>query len=54
MNWGQFENYVSRMCLASAVVGRWSLTQQMTGSNSFTVVTNNLFIGFSEFNESIK
>ena len=49
MNWGKFVNYVSRMCL-----GPWSLTQEMIGSNSFTVVTNNLVIGFSEFNENIK
>ena len=38
------------MCLAGAVVASWSLTQEVTGSNPFTVMTN-IFV--SEFSENI-
>ena len=38
MNWAQFKVPVSRMCLADAVVASWSLTQQVVGSNLFTIM----------------
>ena len=40
MNWGQFKDPVSHMCLAGAVVASWSLMQEMAGSSLFTVMTN--------------
>ena len=40
MNWAQFKDPISHMCLAGAVVASWSLTQEMAGSNPFTVMTN--------------
>ena len=43
MNWAQFKDPVSQMCLAGAVVASWSLTQEMTGwqvLSPFTVMTN--------------
>ena len=44
MNWGQFKDPVSRMCLAVTVVASWSLTQEVTGSSPFTGMTN-VFVG---------
>ena len=41
------------MCLAHTVVASWSLTQDMEGSNPFTVIINILVTEFSEFNENI-
>ena len=38
MNWSQFKDPVSHMCVADAVVAYWSLTQEVVGSNSFTVI----------------
>ena len=35
MNWTQFKDPVSHMCLTGAVVPCWSLTQETAGSNSF-------------------
>ena len=40
MNRGQFKEHVSHMCLAGAMIASWSLMQEMTGSNPFTVMTN--------------
>ena len=37
---GQFKDPVSDMCLAGAMVAFWSLTQDVAGSNPFTVMTN--------------
>ena len=31
MNWGQFKDLVSHMCLAGTVVASWSLTQEVAG-----------------------
>ena len=31
MNWAQFKDPVSRMCLAGTVVASWSLTQEVAG-----------------------
>ena len=36
----EFKDPVSYVCLASAVVASWSLTQEMAGLNHFTVMTN--------------
>ena len=53
MNQSQFKDPVSHMCLAGTVVESWSLTQEMTGSNSFTLMTNIFFVTeFTEFSES--
>ena len=51
MNWGQFKDPVSHMSIASAVVKSWSITQEVAGSNTFTVMANILVTEFSEFNE---
>ena len=40
MNWAQFKDPISHMCLADAVVASWSLTQEVAGSSPFTVMTN--------------
>ena len=40
MNWAQFKDPVSHMCLAGAVVASWSLTQEVAGLSPFTVMTN--------------
>ena len=36
MNWAQFKDPVSRVCLPGAVVASWSLTQEMAGLSPFT------------------
>ena len=46
MNWGQFKDLVSHMCLAGIVVALWTHTQEVVGSSSLTVMTN-IFV--SEF-----
>ena len=40
MNWAQFKDPVSHMCLAGTVGASWSLTQKMASSSPFTVMTN--------------
>ena len=40
MNWAQFKDPVSHMCLVGAVVASRSLTQEVAGSSPFTVMTN--------------
>ena len=39
MNWAQFKDPVSHMCLTGDVVASLSLTQEVAGSNPF-IVTN--------------
>ena len=39
------------MCLAGTVVASWPLTQQVEGTNPFTVMTNISVTEFSEFTE---
>ena len=51
MNWAQFKDPVSYMCLAGTVVAYWSLTQEVAGSSPFTVKTNIFVTEFAEFNE---
>ena len=42
------------MCLAGALVAPWSITQEVAGSSSFTVMTNILDAHeFTEFSEKI-
>ena len=48
MNWAQFKDPVSHMCLAGAVLASWSVTQEVAGLNLFTVMTN---IFAAEFNK---
>ena len=40
MNWAQFKDSVSHMCLAGAVVASWFLTQEVEGWSPFTAMTN--------------
>ena len=51
MNWNQFKEPVSNMCLSGTVVASCSLTQEVAGSNPLTVITN-IFVteitGFSD------
>ena len=35
MNWTQFKDPVSHMCLAGTAVASWSLTQKVAGSSPF-------------------
>ena len=53
MNWSEFKDPVSLLCLAGAVVTSWSLTQEVAGSSPFTVTTNIFVTEFAEFSESI-
>ena len=48
MNWGQFKDPVSHMCLGGTVIASWSLTQEVVGLSPFIVITN-IFV--SEFNK---
>ena len=53
MNWSQFKDSVSSYrCLAGAVVS-WSLTQEMAGLKTFTVMTDIFIAEFSKFKENI-
>ena len=54
MNWSQFKDPVSHMCLSGTVVVPWSLTQELAGSSHFTVMTNIFVTEFSEFNKTFK
>ena len=49
MNWAQSKDPVYHMCLAGTVVASWSLSQEVTGSNPFTVMTNIFVTEFTEF-----
>ena len=51
MNWVQFEDPISHMCLAGAVVASWSLTPEVAGLSPFTVMTNIFVTVFTEFSE---
>ena len=53
MDWTQFKDPVSHMCLFGAVVASRSLTQEMAGSNPFTVMPNIFFTEFSKSGENI-
>ena len=53
VNWTQFQDSVSHMCLAGAVVAPWFLTQEVAGLKPFTVMINIFVIELAEFNENI-
>ena len=38
--WAQFQDTVSHMCLAGAVVASWTLTQEVADLSPFTLMTN--------------
>ena len=42
MNWAQFKDPVSHMCLADTLVASWSLTQEVTGSSLLLLSLNSL------------
>ena len=50
MNWTQFKEPASHVCLAGRVVASWSLTQEVADLSPFTVMTN-IFV--TEFSENI-
>ena len=53
MNWAQFKDLVSHMCLAGAVVASWYQTQMVAGSSPCALMVNIFvteFAGFSENN----
>ena len=54
MNWSQFRDSVSNICLAGAVIACWSLTQEMASSSPFTVMTNIFVTEFAEFTETFR
>ena len=41
------------MCLTGILVASWSPTQEVAGSNPFTVMTINFVTAFAEFSENI-
>ena len=47
MNWAQFVDPVSHMCIAGAMVAFWYLTQKMAGSISMSVITNILSLNWA-------
>ena len=53
MNWAQFKDRVSHMCLVGDMVASWSLTQEVVGYSPFTVMTNLFITEFAEFIENI-
>ena len=48
MNWAKFIDPMSHICLADTVVEFWSLTQEVAGSNLFTVIPNIFVTDFGE------
>ena len=50
MNWSQFKDPVSHICLVDAVVTFWSLTQEVAGSNNFLLL--NLLNSVKTFKEN--
>ena len=53
MSLSQFKVPLCNICLASTVAASWSLTQELTGLNPFTVLTNIFATEFAEFRENI-
>ena len=54
MDWAQFKDSVSHMCLAGTEVASWSLTQEVAGSSPFTVMANIFVTKFTEFSETFR
>ena len=48
VNWSQFKDPFSHMCLTGAVVVPWSLMQEVAGALPFTVMTNIFVTEFAE------
>ena len=42
------------MCLAGDVAASWSLTQEVAGSNPFTVMTDTFITEFNKFKENVQ
>ena len=53
MNWAQFKDPVSDICLAGAVVVSWSQTQEVAGLSSFIVMTYILCHWIQRFQRNI-
>ena len=53
MNCSPFKYHVSHMCLTCSVVASWFVTQEVAGSNPFTLMTNIFAIEFA-FSEKLK
>ena len=53
MNWTEFKDPVSHMCLVATVVASWSLTQEVAELSNFAVLTNIFVTEFSELIENI-
>ena len=53
MTQGKFKDPVSHMCLAGAVVASLFRTQEVVGSNPFTIMINLFVTEFAEFSENI-
>ena len=54
MNQGQFKVSVCHTCLAGAVEASLSLTQEVAGSNPFTVMATIFVTEFSKFKETFR
>ena len=54
MNLAQFKVPVSHMCLVGTVVASWSLTQEVAGLSSFTIITNIFVTEFTELSETFR
>ena len=54
MNWAQFKDPTTHMCLAGVVVASWSLTQEVAGSNPFTVMKIIFITELSKFSETFR
>ena len=54
MNWVQFKNRVSHMCLAGTVAASRSLAQKVAGSSPFTVMISIFVTDFAEFSEKFR
>ena len=46
MNWAQFKDPVSHMCLAGTVVVSWSLTQEVAGLKESSLVKDSTWRAF--------
>ena len=53
MNWGQFKDPVSHMCLAGTGEASWSLTQEVACLSPFAVMTNIFVTEFTQFSEHL-
>ena len=54
MNWAQFKDPVSHMCLPDTVVAYLPPTEEVGGSSSFTVMANSFVTEFSKFSETFR